>query len=212
MLDDNTNEPTPPCPWQANVLPSPLQAIRAECLSCCNGSAHEVNLCPSKGCALWPFRFGRRQPDAYSRVGARIAEYRWPKLEDFFTLDRDVSNAKVDEKYIDGERFQYKVLDRKALFPLRPGEYTLGAVSVEVEAGNSPFFAAERRTLRTRPVRIKVEPLLAEGRPADFESGNVGDYTLSARWTPPRWGSTSRSPTRSPSAGWATSSACARRS
>ncbi|HOX45001.1 MAG TPA: BatD family protein [Myxococcota bacterium] len=116
----------------------------------------------------------------YSRVGARIAEYRWPKLEDFFTLDRDVSNAKVDEKYIDGERFQYKILDRKALFPLRPGEYTLGAVAVEVEAGNSPFFAAERRTLRTRPVRVKVEPLPAEGRPDDFEAGNVGRYTLSA--------------------------------
>jgi hypothetical protein len=116
----------------------------------------------------------------YSRVGARIAEYRWPKLEDFFTLDRDVSNAKVDEKYIDGERFQYKVLDRKALFPLRPGEFTLGAVAVEVEAGNSPFFAAERRTLRTRPVRVKVEPLPTEGRPADFQSGNVGRYTLTA--------------------------------
>lgn len=32
--------------------PSPLQAVRAECLSCCNGSAHEVKLCQSTGCPL----------------------------------------------------------------------------------------------------------------------------------------------------------------
>lgn len=37
---------------------SPLKAIREKCLDCCCGSASEVKLCPSKGCALWPFRSG----------------------------------------------------------------------------------------------------------------------------------------------------------
>ena len=39
---------------------TPLQAIRKECLDCCNGSKTEVRLCETKGCASWPYRFGRK--------------------------------------------------------------------------------------------------------------------------------------------------------
>ena len=74
MFDAN-DEPTPllpaVAPQQDRRNPSPLQAVRAECLSCCNGSAQEVKLCPSTHCALWPLRFGRRLTDApRSTVGA----------------------------------------------------------------------------------------------------------------------------------------------
>ena len=31
-------------------------AIRAFCLMCCNWKPAEVRLCPSKTCALWPYR------------------------------------------------------------------------------------------------------------------------------------------------------------
>jgi hypothetical protein len=54
--------------------PTPLKALRRECLDC-NKTSNEVKLCPCKprrelpGCALWPHRFGRR-PDA-----ATLAEY-----------------------------------------------------------------------------------------------------------------------------------------
>ena len=37
---------------------SPREAARANCLACCNGSAHEVRYCPSKRCPLWAFRLG----------------------------------------------------------------------------------------------------------------------------------------------------------
>jgi hypothetical protein len=39
---------------------TPLQAVRQKCLWCCNGSPHEVALCPAKACPSWPFRFGRK--------------------------------------------------------------------------------------------------------------------------------------------------------
>jgi hypothetical protein len=39
---------------------APLKAVRQHCLSCCNGSFVEVNLCTAKSCPLWPFRHGRR--------------------------------------------------------------------------------------------------------------------------------------------------------
>lgn len=39
--------------------PPPLKTIRAKCLDCCAGSAHEVRECASTNCPLWPFRMGR---------------------------------------------------------------------------------------------------------------------------------------------------------
>lgn len=38
---------------------SPLRAIREKCLDCCCGSQREVKICEVRGCALWPFRFGK---------------------------------------------------------------------------------------------------------------------------------------------------------
>lgn len=38
---------------------SPLKSIRAFCLDCVGGSVSEVKLCPSKRCALYPYRFGK---------------------------------------------------------------------------------------------------------------------------------------------------------
>lgn len=40
-------------------IPSPLKAIRANCLQCVGGSSNEVKLCTSKTCYLYPFRFGK---------------------------------------------------------------------------------------------------------------------------------------------------------
>jgi hypothetical protein len=33
-------------------------ALRAHCLDCCAGSAHEVSLCAATRCPSWPFRLG----------------------------------------------------------------------------------------------------------------------------------------------------------
>ena len=38
---------------------TPLKAIRAKCLDCCGGQAHEVKLCVVADCPLYPFRFGK---------------------------------------------------------------------------------------------------------------------------------------------------------
>jgi hypothetical protein len=39
-------------------VPSPLKAVRAHCLWCCNGSANEVSLCVATACPLHPYRLG----------------------------------------------------------------------------------------------------------------------------------------------------------
>jgi hypothetical protein len=38
---------------------SPMEAIRARCLDCCAGSAHEVRCCVAMTCPSWPFRTGK---------------------------------------------------------------------------------------------------------------------------------------------------------
>ena len=44
----------------ADDRPGPLRAIRRHCVTCCNGSSHEVAVCISASCPLWLFRFGRK--------------------------------------------------------------------------------------------------------------------------------------------------------
>ncbi len=38
---------------------TPVKAIRAKCLDCCGGSAHEVEQCSVERCSLFPYRFGK---------------------------------------------------------------------------------------------------------------------------------------------------------
>ena len=38
---------------------TPMRAIRAKCLDCSAGSAHEVRLCPVETCALYTYRMGK---------------------------------------------------------------------------------------------------------------------------------------------------------
>lgn len=40
-------------------ITSPVKAIRAYCLGCCNGNSNEVKACVIEECELYPFRFGK---------------------------------------------------------------------------------------------------------------------------------------------------------
>jgi hypothetical protein len=65
-----------------HVRMSPLKALRARCLDCCAGSAHEVRLCTAAACPLWPFRMGRNpwrpepSPETRERGRALLAQLR----------------------------------------------------------------------------------------------------------------------------------------
>lgn len=56
-----TIERRPPlCRAQEITAVPPLQAVRAHCISCCNGKASEVAACVSTHCPLWLLRLGHR--------------------------------------------------------------------------------------------------------------------------------------------------------
>ena len=54
---------------------TPLQALRAHCVWCCDGQYREVRLCPAVRCSLWPWRMGRatgeRRPAGVETGGAQ---------------------------------------------------------------------------------------------------------------------------------------------
>jgi len=41
-------------------IETPIRAIRIHCLDCQCWQREEVKNCPSKDCALWAYRFGKR--------------------------------------------------------------------------------------------------------------------------------------------------------
>ncbi len=115
----------------------------------------------------------------YSRVGARLASSRWPKLDGFFIVPRDTSRSQADQKYVDGKLYRFLVLAQKALFPIQSGELTIAPIEVEMEISSSPFLPVVSKTLYTKPLTVSVRDLPAAGRPEDFRSGNVGQFSLS---------------------------------
>jgi hypothetical protein len=49
-------------------LGTPLKALRAHCVECCNGNFAEVRTCSATACPLWLFRLGRN-PTVAERAG-----------------------------------------------------------------------------------------------------------------------------------------------
>ena len=55
---------------------TPLKAIRAKCLDCSGGSAHEVRGCHISDCSLHPYRFGKNPKRA--GIGSKNGRF-WQK-------------------------------------------------------------------------------------------------------------------------------------
>ncbi|MDP8224214.1 MAG: BatD family protein [Candidatus Lernaella stagnicola] len=92
---------------------------------------------------------------------------------------------------IGGQNYQRALLQRFAVFPAAVGDQALGTMRVEFRyldsrrRGGDPFFGlpmfgnARRAAADSDPVKIRVKPLPAEGKPGDF-SGLVGRFSMKA--------------------------------
>src|SRR4029079_13689063 len=85
------------------------------------------------------------------------------------------------QETLNGHVYQVAQLYQRALFPLREGKLTI--TPLEADIAQVDFFGTALRTqrLKTEPFTIEAIPLPKEGRPASFDAGNVGKYTLAAR-------------------------------
>ena len=57
--------------YKARIGNRQLLAIRAHCVECFGGQPQVVADCPSRSCALWPWRMGKGNPDALEWREAR---------------------------------------------------------------------------------------------------------------------------------------------
>jgi hypothetical protein len=107
-----------------------------------------------------------------------------PRLDGFWSVDMDAPQQLVPEQRIlDGVPYTAYLLRRRALFPLRPGKATIEPAEVQVLTGFGMLFSrgTSRRTSQT--LQLDVQPL-PPGKPAGFDVGNVGRWTLTATAEP----------------------------
>ena len=113
-----------------------------------------------------------------------IEKLQTPRLDAFWTEDIEAPQQLVPEQRIlDGVPYTAYLLRRRALFPLRPGKTTIEPAEVQVLTGFGMLFSRGSSRRSSQPLTVDVQPLPA-GKPAGFDAGNVGQWTLSAAAEP----------------------------
>jgi hypothetical protein len=120
-----------------------------------------------------------------------MAAREMPTFRGFWVRDvPQPQHLPTDMVVVDGLRYARVAVVQKALFPLRPGRYTIEPAAMDVIARivesrlfAPPFAHPEQIVVKTPPVALEVQPLPAA--PAGF-AGAVGQMQLTARVEPTR--------------------------
>jgi hypothetical protein len=115
----------------------------------------------------------------YSRVDlSSVDAVTMPRLEGFWTEEVDAPTQLSGEpRTVNGVPYRAYLLRRRALFPMRAGELTVGPAEADITTGF--LFAGHRVHRRTRPVAVRVKPL-PPGGPAGVRAEQVGRWRLTA--------------------------------
>jgi hypothetical protein len=146
-----------------HVTLTPLEAVRRKCLWCCNGSTHEVALCPARACPSWPFRFGRK-PSAEiiaDQANTPLHPLEWPMTAADFHAERHPALHAIKRKCLDcsgasKSEVRNCAFKDRALHPFRQGENPNRTYSPDERATRSQHLAKlkSRRPLTEKPVSI----------------------------------------------------------
>jgi hypothetical protein len=114
-----------------------------------------------------------------------IDKLQLPRLDGFWSEEIEAPQQLVGEaRIIDGVPYRAFLLRKRALFPLRAGKIVVEPAEVEVMTGFGMLFSRSSTRRSSQPVTIDVQPLPTVGRPAGFDAGNVGSWTLTASIDP----------------------------
>lgn len=108
-----------------------------------------------------------------------------PTMEGFWTEDVALPSRRggmvLNEEVVQGRHYQVGPAMRKALFPLHPGQLTIGPM--EAQLSRVDFFGTPMRSqrLRSSPTTLDILPLPSAGQPNAFDPANVGTFTLTRR-------------------------------
>lgn len=112
---------------------------------------------------------------------------KYPSLKGFWKEDIEIAtHLNFQNEVVNGLPYKKALLASYALFPIKEGVATIDPYQVKCSVvtpdmfGGLGFGKPYTFTKTSQPVKIKVKPVPAEGRPADY-SGAVGEFQVSAR-------------------------------
>ncbi len=121
--------------------------------------------------------------ELYHRVDVDFAEQPViPSYKNFWLEELDTTNFRRSKRKIyKGYYFKVTPLARMALFPIKEGELTLPPFKAKFKSDIFSFGASPNKIYRrtSNLVKLKVEPLPEKGKPKNFPSGNIGNYSFS---------------------------------
>lgn len=101
-----------------------------------------------------------------------------PKLAGFATEDILAGQNPRSNKRLGRQTYVVVTLKRDVLVPLASGKALIDPMEMQLVAGD--VFVQRTYTVRSEPVEMEVLPLPTAGRPAGFETANVGQLSISA--------------------------------
>lgn len=128
----------------------------------------------------------------YFRVNVTGLEYeQLPTTTGFWAEELDVpkdrnGNFTIEQKVLDGVRYNRVMVRKMALFPSTIGELTVGPMMLKTNVrarSNDPFDSffnfgrTQQKVVRAPEVKIQVKALPTAGQPANF-NGLVGNYDI----------------------------------
>ena len=113
-----------------------------------------------------------------------IDKLQLPRLDGFWTEEIEAPQQLVGEaRILDGVPYRSFLLRKRALFALRSGKAQIEPAEVEVLTGFGMLFSRGSSRRQSQAVMLEVQPL-PPGKPAGFDPGNVGQWSLSATVDP----------------------------
>jgi hypothetical protein len=111
----------------------------------------------------------------YSRADlASVDSVTMPKLEGFLSEDLDSpTQLAPEQRNIGGVPYRAYLLRRRAIFPLKPGEITIGAAEVDITTGW--LYQGSRAHRKGNALTLKVKPL-----PREASGLNVGRWRVAS--------------------------------
>ena len=141
---------------------------------CCNGSAHEVALCPAKACPSWSFRFGHKPTDKIiaEQGDTPLHPLEWRTTAAEFHSAQHSALKAIKRKCFDcsgASKAEVRncAFTNCALHPFRQGKNPNRAYSPEERARRSEHLATLKKgaTRSENPSRLTIHELIAPELP-----------------------------------------------
>ncbi len=101
-----------------------------------------------------------------------------PRLQQFVVQQGTADAEQVTRTRVGGRTFDTRVLWRGALSALAPGRAVIDSLQLTLITGD--FFGRRQTSIKSDPIALTFQTPPAEGRPADYVEGTLGQFVIKA--------------------------------